>query len=144
MHPNSLENLKKGKRFSKTYKPARTGRRKDYLKEFIDENRISHTDLKTILENLITDYSFGDLDEIYVKGQKTLPVVAAALIKAMATELKKGRTDTVNSLIDRVYGKATQPLAMSGAVSNIPDDPVERQALAERLDKELKELDGAE
>ncbi|MDR2597309.1 MAG: hypothetical protein LBC76_08330, partial [Treponema sp.] len=62
VHPNSLENLKNGKQFSKTYRPANTGRRKSYLKEFVDNERISIADLKIILENILMDYSFGDLE----------------------------------------------------------------------------------
>ena len=140
VHPNSLKNLEKGKRFSKTYKPANTGRRKNYLKEFADENRISLNDLKIILENLVMDHSFGDLEKIFAKGQKTLPAATAAYIKGLTVELKKGKVDVLNSMLDRVYGKPTQSVSVSGSISNIPDDPVEREALAIKLEKELKEL----
>lgn len=108
MHPNSLENLKKGKRFSKTYKPANTGRRKSYLKEFADENRISLADLKIILENILLDHSYADLEKILARGQKTLPAGIAGYIKGLIVDLKKGRIDTLEKMADRVYGKATQ------------------------------------
>jgi len=120
VHPNSLVNLEKGKRFSKTYKPANTGRRKDYLKEFVDENRVSLNDLKIILENILTDYSFGDLEKILLRGQKTLPAIVAAYIKGMLTDLKKGKTDTVDRLVDRVHGKPTQTNVVE--VYDISDD----------------------
>jgi len=108
VHPNSLANLEKGKRFSKTYKPKNTGRRKDYLKEFVDANRLSLNDLKAILESILLDHSFGDLEKIFARGQKTLPAGIAAYIKGLTTEIKKGRVDVLNSMLDRIYGKATQ------------------------------------
>jgi len=120
IHPNSLANLEKGKRFSKTYKPANTGRRKSYLKEFIDEDRISLADLKVILENLLLDYSFGDIEKIFARGQKTLPVAIAGYIKAMTNDLKKGKRDAIDALMDRVYGKPTQTNVVE--VYDISDD----------------------
>jgi len=120
VHPNSLKNLEKGKRFSKTYKPAKTGRRKSYLKEFVDEERISLADLKIILENLLLDHSYGDLELIFAKGQKTLPAAIAGYIKAMITDLKKGKRDAVDALMDRVYGKPTQTNVVE--VYDISDD----------------------
>jgi len=108
VHPNSLENLKKGKQFSKTYKPANTGRRKSYLKEFVDEDRVSLADLKIILENLLLDHSFGDLEKILARGQKTLPAAIAGYIKAMTVDLKKGKRDAIDALFNRVYGMPTQ------------------------------------
>lgn len=108
VHPNSMENLKKGKPFTKTYRPKNVGRRKDYLKEFIDKNRLSLNDLKIILENIIADHSFSDLETILAEGQKTLPAFVASYIKAMITDLKKGHVDTVEKIADRVYGKASQ------------------------------------
>ena len=120
IHPNSLANLEKGKRFSKTYKPKNTGRRKDYLKEFIDENRLSLNDLKIILENILADNSFADLEKILARGQKTLPAFVAGYIKAMITDLKKGNTDTIDKMADRVYGKAMQTSVVE--VYDISDD----------------------
>jgi hypothetical protein len=124
VHPNSLENLKKGKQFSKTYKPKNTGRRKDYLKEFVDENRVSLADLKIIIENILLDHSFGDLEKIFARGQKTLPAATAAFIKGLTTELKKGKVDVLNSMLDRVYGKATQTNVVE--VYDISDDAKKR------------------
>jgi hypothetical protein len=120
VHPNSLKNLEKGKRFSKTYKPAKTGRRKSYLKEFVDEERISLADLKVILENLLLDNSFADIELIFAKGQKTLPVAIAGYIKAIISELKKGKRDSIDALMDRVYGKPTQTNVVE--VYDISDD----------------------
>jgi len=120
VHPNSLENLKLGKKFSKTYKPKNTGRRKSYLKEFIDTERISLDDLKIILENLIMDHSFGDLEKILARGQKTLPAAIAGYIKAISADLKKGKLDALNSALDRVYGMPTRTNVVE--VYDITDD----------------------
>jgi hypothetical protein len=137
MHPNSLANLQKGKRFSKTYKPEKTGRRKDYLKEFIDENRVSIRDLKIIFENLFLDNSFADLEKIFNEGKETLPAGLALLIKGMQTDLKRGSTVTLNSIIDRVYGKTVQQVNITEKRNDIPDDPAERKAMIEKIEKEL-------
>jgi uncharacterized protein YnzC (UPF0291/DUF896 family) len=137
VHPNSLENLKKGKRFSKTYKPNRTGRRKNYLKKFIDDNRLSINDLKIIFENLIMDCSFTDLEQIFNNGKDTLPAGMALLIRGMQTDLKRGSINTLNSIIDRVYGKTVQQVNITEKRNDIPDDPAERKALIEKIEKEL-------
>jgi len=137
VHPNSLENLKLGKKFSKTYKPANTGRRKSYLKEFVDTERISLADLKIILENLLMDYSFGDLEKILARGQKTLPAGIAGYIKAMITDLKKGRRDSIDALFNRVYGMPAQQINYFDKKTDIPDDPEERRALIAQIEKEL-------
>jgi len=126
VHPNSIANLEKGKRFSKTYKPANTGRRRDYLKEFIDDNKVSLNDLKAILENVLGDHSFADLEKILARGQKTLPAFVAAYIKGMITDLKKGRTDTVDKMWDRIHGKANQTSVLE--VYDISDDAKKRMS----------------
>jgi hypothetical protein len=136
MHPNSLANLEKGKRFSKTYKPANTGRRKDYLKEFADgSSRISQNDLKIIYENLIMDNSFGDLEKILARGQKTLPANIAGYIKGLVSDLKKGRIDVLERLHDRIYGKPLQGVEMNATatVASVSMSPEERKKRIEEL-----------
>jgi len=137
MHPNSIANLEKGKRFSKTYKPANTGRRKSYLKEFVDSERISLADLKIIFENILMDYSFADIETIYNRGNKTLPVAIAGYLKAIITDLKKGRRDSIDALFNRIYGMPVQQINHFDKKSDIPDDPEERRALMEKIEKEL-------
>ena len=134
VHPNSLENLKKGKQFSKTHKPANTGRRRNYLNEFRSEDgqKMSLNDMQTYLENILADHSFADIEKILVKGQKTLPVFIAAYLKATIADLKKGKTDTVDKMIDRIHGKPTQTNIVE--VADIPD------TAKDRLDKIFSEV----
>ena len=135
MHPNSLKNLEKGKRFSKSYKPANTGRRKDYLKEFMDNSRLSLSDLKIILEGIVLDHSFGDLKKILAKGEKTLPAATAAFIKGLIKELEKGRVDILNSMLDRIYGKPVQSVEMNATatIASISMTPEDRKKRIEEL-----------
>jgi hypothetical protein len=136
MHPNSLANLEKGKRFSKAYKPANTGRRKDYLKEFADEKqRVSLNDFTTMLENLVFDHSFGDMEKILAKGQKTLPAAIAGIIKGLIKDLSKGNVDVLFSIMDRVYGKPVQSVAMNATatIASVSMSPEEREKRIEEL-----------
>jgi len=99
-------------RFSSTYQPPNKGRRRDKLKEFIDKERLSANDLLTILEGLLMNYSFKDFEDIHnpASGHEELPILVAAYMKAIMTDHRKGTTDTIDRLMDRVYGRPTNPV----------------------------------
>ena len=139
-NPNSLEALKTGKRFSSTYQPNNLGKRKNKLWELVDKERVSLADLKTILESLIYNYSFSDLEAIHNpdEGKEELPIIIALFMKAFMTDHRKGAIDTLERLMDRVYGKpinTVDVLSDNGLSITIMTPEERRKRIEELLNK---------
>ena len=66
-----------------------------------------------------------------------LPIAIACQIKAIVTDMQNGRTDTVDRLFDRLYGKSIQPMELTGAEGTplIPKEPMSRKEYAAMLNK---------
>jgi hypothetical protein len=122
----SLENLKKGKRFSSDHQPDIRGKRKNRLREFIDDERISIDELRAILEGFLTNYSFAEIEQMFKDGYDELPVFVTMFFKALIADIKKGSLEAVMIIMDRVYGKATQPTSLE--VHDVPEDAKKRMA----------------
>lgn len=132
-------------RFSATNQPARRGRIPSKLKKFVKDNRVSKSDVDAIFSNIIFGSTLEELQEMVKPGNKEkLPVIVALLISAFIADIKNGTLHEVNSVLDRIYGKATQQLEIGEQKSDIPDDPEERKALAEQLKKEIGAWRGTE
>lgn len=132
-------------RFSATNQPARRGRIPSKLKKFVKDNRVSKSDVDAIFSNIIFGSTLEELQEMVKPGNKEkLPVIVALLISAFIADIKKGTLSEVNTVLDRIYGKATQQLEIGEQKSDIPDDPEERKALAEQLKKEIGAWRGTE
>ena len=125
-------------RFSATNQPARRGRIPSKLKKFVKDNRVSKSDVDAIFSNIIFGSTLEELQEMVKPGNKEkLPVIVALLISAFIADIKNGTLHEVNTVLDRIYGKATQQLEIGEQKSDIPDDPEERKALADQLKKEI-------
>lgn len=136
-NPNIVEQGK-ATRFSATRRPKNPGRKPSVLKNFIKINNVSKTDVDLIFKNVIFGSSLEELQEMVKPGNKEkLPVIVALLISAFITDMKKGTLCEVNTVLDRLYGKASQPVDISEQKSEIPDDSDERRRLAEEIKKEL-------
>ena len=132
-------------RFTSTNQPAKRGRLPSKLKKFVKDNRVSKSDVDAILSNIIFGSTLEELQEMVKPGNKEkLPVIVALLISAFIADIKNGTLHEVNSVLDRIYGKATQQLEIGEQKSDIPDDPEERKALAEQLKKEIGAWRGTE
>lgn len=99
---------------------------------------MSKADVDAIFSNIIFGSTLEELQEMVKPGNKEkLPVIVALLISAFIADIKNGTLHEVNTVLDRIYGKATQQLEIGEQKSDIPDDPEERKALAEQLKKEI-------
>lgn len=58
-----------------------------------------------------------------------LPIAIVAQIKAIITELALGKTDQIDRIYERLFGKATQPMELTGANGTplIPKEPMSRK-----------------
>lgn len=66
-----------------------------------------------------------------------LPISIVCQIKAIVTDMSLGKTDTVDKIFDRLYGKSTQPMELTGAQGTplIPDKPMTRKEYESLLNK---------
>ncbi len=125
-------------RFSSSHQPAKRGRLPSKLKKFVKDNSVSKSDVDAIFSNLIFGSTLEELQEMTKQGNKEkLPVIVALLISAFISDIKNGTLHEVNTVLDRIYGKATQQVEVGERKSDIPDDPEERRALAEQLKREI-------
>lgn len=132
-------------RFSATNQPAKRGRLPSKLKKFVKDNSVSKSDVDAIFSNIIFGSTLEELQEMVKPGNKEkLPVIVALLISAFIADIKNGTLHEVNTVLDRIYGKATQQVEIGEQKSDIPDDPDERRALAEQIKKEIGAWRGTE
>lgn len=126
------------RRFTTSNQPKKRGRLPSKLKKFIKENAISKSDVDKIFTNLIFASTIEELQEMIKPGKKEkLPVIVVLLISAFIADMNKGTLHEVNTVLDRIYGKASQQVEISESASDIPSDPAERRAMAEQIKREL-------
>jgi len=126
-------------RFSSEYQPANRGRKPSKLKAWIKENNVSSDDFIAIFKTIIATHTLEEL-EVFVneKNKGKLPVIVALCIAAFLHDMKTGTLTAANSILDRIMGKPTQQINFGGGGDNeLPIDPKERKALADKLKKEL-------
>jgi hypothetical protein len=125
-------------RFSSTNQPAKRGRLPSKLRKFVKDNAISKADVDMIFTNLIFGHTIEELQAMIQPGKKEkLPVIVVLLISAFISDMKNGTLKEVNTVLDRIYGKATQQVEFGEKRKDYPDDPAEREALAEQIRKEI-------
>ena len=126
-------------RFSSEYQPANRGRKPSKLKAWIKENNVSNDDFIAIFKTIIATNTLEELEEmVNEKNKPKLPVIVALCISAFLRDMKTGTLHSANSILDRIMGKPTQQITFGGSgEAELPTDPRERRALAERLKKEL-------
>ena len=132
-------------RFSSTNQPHNRGRIPSKLKKFVKDNRVSKADVDAIFSNIIFGSTLEELQDMVRPGNKEkLPVIVALLISAFIADIKNGTLHEVNTVLDRIYGKASQQLDIGEVKNDIPEDPDERRALAEQIKKEIGVWRGAD
>jgi hypothetical protein len=126
-------------RFSSSYQPENRGRKPSKLKKWIKANGVSNEDFIAIFRNIIATHTIEELQRMIEGDNKNkLPVIVALCISAFIHDMKNGTLTAANSVLDRILGKPTQQINLGGGDrTELPPDPEERRALAEKLRKEL-------
>jgi len=127
-------------RFTSEYQPANRGRKPSQLKAWIKENNVSSDDFIAIFTTIIATNTLEELENmVSEENKKKLPVIVALCISAFLRDMKTGTLTAANSILDRIMGKPTQQINFGGSGgTELPADPKERAALADRLKKELE------
>lgn len=124
--------------FSSANQPARRGRLPSRLRKFVKDNRVSKADVDKIFSNLIFGSTLDDLQEMVKEENRgKLPMIVVMCIQAFIADMKRGKMDYANSVLDRLYGKPCQSVEVAEHTSDIPSDPDERAALAERIKAQI-------
>ena len=145
MKGSNINSIGRETRFSSTNQPKNPGRRPSKLKKFIKNNSVSQSDVNKVFQHLIFGSTLEELEELVKpKNKSKQPVIVVLLVSAFLEDIKNGTLHEVNTVLDRIYGKATQQLEISEQRDDIPDDPEERKALADQLKKEIGDLHGAD
>ncbi|MDR0629190.1 MAG: hypothetical protein LBG24_06070 [Treponema sp.] len=126
-------------RFSSTNQPGNRGRKPSKLKKWIKESGVSSEDIITIFKNIIVNNTLEEIQQMVEGDNKTkLPVIVVLGISAFLHDMRTGTLAAANSVLDRIMGKPTQQVILeTGDRAELPSDPEERRALAEKLRQEL-------
>jgi len=109
---NKLDNLKKGKKFSKDRQPdrSRVGRKTNVFTKFANKYDLSKTDVKNVI-NLVLSKNTTELEKM-MKDKETSALLLA-FISASITAIKKGDTRSIEYMLDRSIGKVADKLDLS-------------------------------
>ena len=93
-------------RFTSENQPENKGRKKNKLKELIKESQFSTADIRAIFANIISIQSIEDIKQMIT--DKETDFMLKAYLKAMLNDYQKGKTDTIDKLIEYAFGKPKQ------------------------------------
>lgn len=108
----------KGNRFSSDNQPAKNGRKPSLYKQLknltgkkVDYELSKEDYFRTI--RFLMERSKGELNKIMADANKedsTTPIWVCNIISAIFSDIRFGRTSTVEMIFDRIFGKSTQPI----------------------------------
>jgi len=116
------KNLEKRKKFSTENQPAKRGRRRSQLGDFITKYEVSLKDLKTVFMEIAFNNSVVELEVL--QKDKTIPALVSFVVSALLADMHKGSLNTLDSLLDRIYGKPIQSAVVE--VHDMPDEVKKR------------------
>lgn len=90
--------------FSSTNQPKKKGRKPSILKK-LKAIGLSHEDITGLLENIIMANK-QEAQEMLKNPE--LPIMAVGYLSALIKEIQAGKSFTIEAIIDRIDGKATQ------------------------------------
>lgn len=132
------ENIRgKGNRFSTTNQPANPGRKPslyNHLRQLLGteaEAELSREDYYRLIGCLL-ERPLGDLKTLAT--DKKTPVWVVSVVRAIVKDAQAGRMNTLDSLLDRLFGKASQPL------TGKDQTPLFEAMTDEELDRRIREL----
>lgn len=91
-------------RFSSSNQPRKRGRKPSILKK-LKAIGLSHEDITGLLENIIMANK-QEAQEMLKNPE--LPIMAVGYLSALIKEIQAGKSFTIEAIIDRLDGKATQ------------------------------------
>jgi len=129
-----------GKQFSSEYQPEKNGRKKNKLKDLIKKSEFSTQDIRAIFANIVAVDTVEEIGEL-INDPRTNFLIKAYL-KAMLKDYSKGKTDTVDKLIEYAFGKPRQIIETTNknVNENIDYSKKSTAELKERKKQLIKQL----
>lgn len=100
----NIANIGRETRFSSSNQPRKKGRKPSILKK-LKAIGLSHEDITCLLENIIMANK-QEAQEMLKNPE--LPIMAVGYLSALIKEIQAGKSFTIEAIIDRLDGKATQ------------------------------------
>lgn len=100
----NIANIGRETRFSSSNQPRKKGRKPSILKK-LKAIGLSHEDITGLLENIIMANK-QEAQEMLKNPE--LPIMAVGYLSALIKEIQAGKSLTIEAIIDRLDGKATQ------------------------------------
>lgn len=100
----NIANIGRETRFSSSNQPRKKGRKPSILKK-LKAIGLSHEDITGLLENIIMANK-QEVQEMLKNPE--LPIMAVGYLSALIKEIQAGKSFTIEAIIDRLDGKATQ------------------------------------
>ena len=137
----------KGNRFTSENQPKNPGRKPSLYKKLKEltgkkvDYEMSKEDYFNTIRYLM-ERTPGELKKIISDAKDeengTTPVWVLSIISAINTDIKYGRTSTIDTLFDRLFGRAILPIEAEISSSKIEDmTNDEIKAEIDKIDKEL-------
>jgi hypothetical protein len=119
------------------------GRPKSWLTAFKSDYDVGLDDVRKMCQGVIFGRSMTDIEKLAKEGKNDLPVIVYIFIKAFIKDVKEGRSDTLDRILDRVYGKSIQKEVILQATANVENGTVDERAMKlAKLEEELSNLSG--
>ena len=135
-----LKNFEQGKRFTSTNQPLNRGRKKSRIDKFAKENNVSITDIRYLLKNIVFENSVEKLKEI--KKDPKLSAFTVAAINAVLKDIENGSMNTLESMLNRMFGKPAQLVEIVRGESPADEaTPEQREAKLKQIREELEAVD---
>lgn len=121
----------KDKQFTSENQPDNNGRKPSMLKAYIVDNGVSIQDVRLVIKNIIMENTKEELE--IIQKDEAKPMLMRVLIGAYLKDFESGSIYNLNSLLDRVYGKAEQPVTGNFDITSY--SPKEREKRLSELEK---------
>ena len=129
----------KGKQFSKDYQPKNRGRKPELYTIAHDCYNIGRVEFDRVSKYLL-QLSVVELQALC--KDTTQPAWVVVVASAIIADMKRGLTTTLSSLLDRVFGKASQPVTLDATTRATLENPT--IDVAKLSDETLRELAAAQ
>jgi hypothetical protein len=143
VNKNSLENLKKGKKFTADEQPANRGRKPSVLR-FIKDNGVSITDIKLMLGSFIFDHTPEEIAKLLRDKKNPPPIGISIILAALNEDLKNKNLANIDKLLDRAYGRSVQAIDLTQKPNDLPEGIHDLEEYEKYLDEKARLLDEPE
>lgn len=129
----------KGKQFSKDYQPKNRGRKPELYTIARECYNIGRAEFDRVSKYLL-QLSVVELQAL--RKDTTQPAWVVVVASAILADMKRGITVTLSTLLDRIFGKASQPVKLDATTRTTLENPT--IDVSKLSDETLRELAAAQ